>query len=297
MTTPSPMPESNVRIACLQMEPHVGEKERNLERSLTMLTEAAKRGARLAILPELCNSGYVFATREEAFALAEDVPDGPTCRAWGELAGRHGMQIVAGVAERDGAALYNAAVVLGPQGVVGKYRKNHLWGAETLFFEPGNLGVPVFHTGIGRIAVAICYDIWFPEIFRLAALQGADLLCVPTNWVPMPEQPENLPVMANILAMGGAHANAMFVAAADRVGSERGQPFLGRSVIVGHTGWPIAGPASADREEIILADVNLSDARRKRKWSEFNQVLRDRRTEVYAEIGAESAARLVGTRA
>ena len=186
---------------------------------------------------------------------------------------------------------YNAAVVLGPQGVIGKYRKNHLWAAETLFFEPGNLGVPVFHTGIGRIAVAICYDIWFPEIFRLAALQGADLLCVPTNWVPMPEQPATLPEMANILAMGGAHANAMFVAAADRVGTERGQPFLGRSIIVGHTGWPIAGPASADREEIIVADVNLSDPRRKRNWSEFNQVLRDRRTDIYAEMLGSSAAR------
>jgi N-carbamoylputrescine amidase len=287
----SPMPESKVRIACLQMEPHVGEKERNLERSLAMLADAASRGAQLAILPELCNSGYVFATREEAVNLAEEVPNGPTCRAWIEFAARHGIQIVAGIAERDGAALYNAAVVLGPQGLVGRYRKNHLWAAETLFFEPGNLGVPVFRTDIGRIAVAICYDIWFPEIFRLAALQGADLLCVPTNWVPMPEQPDTLPVMANILAMGGAHANAMFVAAADRVGTERGQPFLGRSIMVGHTGWPIAGPASADREEIILADVNLSDARRKRNWSEFNQVLRDRRTDVYAEMLGSSAAR------
>ena len=129
----------------------------------------------------------------------------------------------------------------GPRATSARYRKNHLWGAENLFFEPGNLGVPVFHIGAGRIACAICYDIWFPEIFRLAALQGADLLCVPTNWVPMPEQPDHLPVMANILAMGGAHSNSMFVAAADRVGVERGQPFLGNSLIVSHTGWPLAG--------------------------------------------------------
>lgn len=291
MEAKSPMPESKVRIACLQMEPRVGEKQRNVEQSLAMLAGAAEAGAQLAVLPELCNSGYVFRTRQEAFDAAEEVPNGPSCRAWAELAARHGMHIVAGIAERDGPALYNAAVVLGPHGMVGKYRKNHLWAAENLFFEPGNLGVPVFHTGIGRIAVAICYDIWFPEIFRLAALQGADLLCVPTNWVPMPEQPGTLPVMANILAMGGAHANAMFVAAADRVGTERGQPFLGRSIIVGHTGWPLAGPASADREEMILADVNLSDARRKRNWSEFNQVLRDRRTDLYAEMLGAKAAR------
>ena len=179
-------------------------------------------------------------------------------------------------------------MVIGPQGYIGTYRKNHLWGAENFFFEPGNVGVPVFRIGAGRIACAICYDIWFPEIFRLAALQGADLLCVPTNWVPMPDQPSNLPVMANILAMGGAHSNSLFVAAADRVGVERGQPFLGNSIIVSHTGWPLAGPASVDREEIILAEVNLSDARRKRNWNEFNQLLRDRRTDVYDEmLGAD----------
>ena len=288
MTTSEHEPESKVRIACLQMEPHVGEKDRNLAHSLEMIDQAAEAGANLVVLPELCNSGYVFNTREEAHALAEEIPDGPTCQAWAEAAAHHQMHIVAGIAEREGRALYNSAVVVGPQGVIGTYRKNHLWAAENLFFEPGNLGVPVFHTDIGRIAVVVCYDIWFPEVFRLAALQGADILCVPTNWVPMPDQPKNLPKMSNILAMGGAHTNSMFVAAADRVGTERGQPFIGNSVVVGYTGWPIAGPASEDREEILIADANLSDARRKRNWNDFNQVLRDRRIDLYAEnLGAD----------
>jgi predicted amidohydrolase len=280
--------ESSLRVACLQMEPRVGEKERNVARSLELIENAAEAGARLAVLPELANSGYVFETREEAFALSERVPDGPTTKAWMEAAARYDMVIVAGITERDGDNLYNAAVVVGPKGYIGTYRKNHLWGAENLFFEPGNLGMPVFHIGAGRIACAICYDIWFPETFRLAALQGADLLCVATNWVPMPQQPGNLPVMANILAMGGAHSNSMFVAAADRVGNERGQPFLGNSIIVSHSGWPLAGPASFDREEMIVADMNLSDARRKRNLNEFNQLLRDRRIDVYDEmLGAD----------
>jgi predicted amidohydrolase len=266
------------------MEPRVGEKERNVARSLELIRGASDAGAKLAVLPELANSGYVFETREEAFALAERVPDGPTTKAWMEAAARYDMVIVAGITERDGDNLYNAAVVVGPNGYLGTYRKNHLWGAENLFFEPGNLGMPVFHIGPGRIACAICYDIWFPETFRLAALQGADLLCVATNWVPMPKQPGNLPVMANILAMGGAHSNSMFVAAADRVGNERGQPFLGNSIIVSHSGWPLAGPASFDREEMIVADMNLSDARRKRNLNEFNQLLRDRRIDVYDEM-------------
>jgi predicted amidohydrolase len=100
----------------------------------------------------------------------------------------------------------------------------------------------------------------------------------------MPQQPAHLPVMANILAMAGAHANSMFVAAADRIGHERGQPFLGNSIIVSHTGWPLAGPASLDREEILLADMNLADARRKRTLNDFNQLLRDRRIDVYDEM-------------
>jgi N-carbamoylputrescine amidase len=280
----NPQPESRMRVACLQMEPKIGQKEDNVARSLELIAQAAKAGVNLVVLPELCNSGYVFETRGEAFALAEAVPGGPSCDAWVDAARRHSLFIVAGIAERDGDRLYNAAVVVGPKGYVGTYRKNHLWGEENLFFEPGNLGVPVFHVGAGRIACAICYDIWFPEIFRLAALQGADLLCVPTNWVPMPVQPDNFPVMANIVAMGGAHSNSMFVAAADRVGVERGQPFLGNSVIVSHAGWPMAGPASFDREEMLIADLNLADARRKRNLNDFNQLLRDRRTDLYGEM-------------
>ncbi|HZP87821.1 MAG TPA: nitrilase family protein [Burkholderiales bacterium] len=283
--------ESPIRVACVQMEPQVGEKSRNVARSITMIDEAAEAGANLVVLPELCNSGYVFETRDEAFELAEMLPDGPSTRAWMDAAARHRMTIVAGIAERDGEALFNSAVVVGPKGYIGRYRKNHPWGAENLFFEPGDLGVPIFHTPVGRIACAICYDIWFPETFRLAALQGADLLCVPTNWVPMPQQPSNLPVMANILAMAGAHSNSMFVACADRIGTERGQPFLGNSIIVSHAGWPLAGPASFEREEIVVADINLSDARRKRALNEFNQLLRDRRIDVYDEMLGSQAKR------
>ena len=282
--------EAAVRIACVQMEPIVGEKDRNVHRSIEMIEEAAGKGATLVVLPELCNSGYVFDTREEAFALAEEIPAGPTCQAWAGVASKHGLHIVAGIDERDGDALYNSSVVIGPHGYVGTFRKVHLWNEENLFFEPGNLGFPVFKTPIGRIGTFICYDGWFPESYRLCALQGADIVCVPTNWVPIPGQDENREAMANILAMAAAHSNSLFVAAADRIGTERQQPFIGQSIIVSYTGWPVGGPASPDKEEIIYADVNLSDARRKRNWNEYNQVLRDRRTDLYNEmLGASSA--------
>lgn len=282
--------EAAVRIACVQMEPIVGEKDRNVRRSIEMIEEAADKGATLVVLPELCNSGYVFDTREEAFALSEEIPEGPTCQAWAGVASKHGLHIVAGIDERDGDALYNSSVVIGPHGYVGTFRKVHLWNKENLFFEPGNLGFPVFKTPIGRIGTFICYDGWFPESYRLCALQGADIVCVPTNWVPIPGQDENREAMANILAMAAAHSNSIFIAAADRIGTERQQPFIGQSIIVSYTGWPVSGPASPDKEEIIYADVNLSDARRKRNWNEYNQVLRDRRTDLYNEmLGASSA--------
>jgi predicted amidohydrolase len=264
------------RIAAVQMEPKIGHTADNVARSLERIAQASQLEADLVLLPELCNTGYVFETRDEALALSEAVPNGPTCAAWITAAKTHSLIIVAGITERDGDKLYNSAVIVGPDGYIGTYRKNHLWGAENTIFEPGNLGVPVFDIGVGRIACAICYDIWFPEIFRLAALQGADLLCVSTNWVPMPEQPGNFPMMANILAMGGAH----------------GQSFLGSSLIVSHTGWPIAGPASVDREELLIADIDLKQARANRHLTEYNERLRDRRTDLYGEmLGADAQAR------
>lgn len=279
-----------IKVACLQMEPVVGSKEANLRHAHELIEQAAGAGAGLLVLPELCNSGYVFETREEAFDLAEPVPDGPTCRGWIEMAAQYGVYLVAGISERDGDALYNSSVVIGPQGYIGTFRKVHLWNKENLFFEPGNLGFPVFRTPIGRIGTFICYDGWFPESYRLCALQGADIICIPTNWVPIPGQDQTREAMANILVMAGAHSNSVYIAACDRVGTERGQPFIGQSVIVSYTGWPIGGPASASEEQIIYADVDLAEARAKRNWNEFNQPLRDRRTDTYGEMLGAGAA-------
>lgn len=283
--------ESEITVACLQVEPIVGDKAGNVAKTLRLMDDAAGQGARLLVLPELCNSGYMFENRAQAFALSEEVPAGPTVQAWIEKARQHNLHIVAGIAEREGQALYNSAVVIGPTGHIGTYRKAHLWNAENLFFEPGNLGFPVFQTPIGRISTFICYDGWFPESYRLCALQGADIVCIPTNWVPIPGQAQDREAMANVLVMAAAHTNSVFVAAADRIGTERGQLFEGQSVIVSYTGWPIAGPASRDHEETIYARINLSDARRKRNWNEYNQVLRDRRTDIYSEMLGSNASR------
>lgn len=285
------MAASEVTVACIQMDVRIGEPMVNLARSLAAIGTAADRGAELIVLPELCNSGYVFESRDEAYALSEDAAAGPSVQGWKQIAAARRLHIVAGLNERDGDVIYNSAVVIGPDGVLGKFRKMHLWGAENLFFAKGNLGLPIFGTPFGRLATFICYDGWFPESYRLCAVQGADIVCIPTNWVPMPEQPDHGLAMANVLVMAAAHSNSVFVAAADRVGVERGQPFVGRSLIVRPTGWPVAGPASGDSEEILVAKLDLAQARRGRRLNEHNDMLQDRRVDLY---GVMLGAAVVG---
>jgi N-carbamoylputrescine amidase len=273
-----------MRIAVGQFEPRIGEKLENVARTLELIDEAAERGAELLVLPELCNSGYMFASHDEAVSLAEPVPDGPTVGAWLERCATHGIVLVAGIAERDGDLLYNSAVVLAPDGYIGTFRKLHLWNEENRWFAKGDRGVPVFDTPVGRIATIVCYDGWFPECYRLAALGGADLVCIPTNWVPIPGQAAGRPAMATILCQAAAHSNSIVVAAADRIGVERGQQFIGQSVIVSHTGWPLSGPASVDGAELLVADVDLDEARGARRWNSFNDPLRDRRPDAYGPL-------------
>lgn len=272
--------ESLIKIACCQIEPHVGQKEENVDKTIRFAEEAANHGAHIILLPELANTGYVFETREEAFGLAEVVPGGETYSRWEEFARDCGVYLVAGIAEREGSQLYNSSVLIGPDGYIGSYRKLHLWNREKLFFEPGDLGLPVFHTPLGCMAMYVCYDMWFPEITRIYALQGVDLILNVTNWVAGSEAERDSRV-TEAVCVANAHLSSIFIAAADRIGVERGQPFLGRSMIASPTGEVIAGPASFDGEEIIYAECNLSEARTRKRRTRLNHVVHDRRTDVY----------------
>ncbi|MEL6063904.1 MULTISPECIES: nitrilase family protein [unclassified Methylobacterium] len=269
-----------IRVSCLQFAPLIGDVAANMARASDLVRAAAAEGSQLIVLPELASTGYVFESQAEARSLAEPVPDGPTTRAWARLAAELGVHIVAGIAESAGDILYNAAVIVGPEGYIGTYRKAHLWDQENVFFAKGDLGFPVFETALGKVGVAICYDGWFPETFRQLALAGAEIVCIPTNWVPMPDQPAGEAAMANTLHRAAAHSNGIFIACADRVGVERGQPFEGQSLIIGPKGWPLAGPASRDRTETLSAMVDLAQAGRK-DLNTFNSLLRDRRTDIY----------------
>jgi predicted amidohydrolase len=267
-------------VAAAQLEPHVGEKDANVRRGLEVIRGAVDANIDLIVLPELGNSGYVFNSRSEAFGLAEAIPDGHTCRAYIDAIRGSTVHVVAGVCERDGDRLYNSAVLLGPDGFIGTYRKLHLWHEERLFFEPGDLGLPVFYLPFGRIGIMICYDAWFPETVRILKLQGADIICDPTCWDLVPglidEQNNPMPPMH----MAQAHMNNVFVVCADRCGIERGVTFAGSSCIAGPTGY-LTGPASFSHEDLITADINLAEARY-HHWSDLSDPIADRRVDVYA---------------
>lgn len=275
--------ESVVTLAAIQFEPRIGRKDDNLRRTLDLIGDAADGGATIVTLPEMCNTGYVFNTRREVFESAERVPDGPTTRAWMDIARERGIYIVAGINELDddGVRCYNSAVLVGPEGYVGTHRKLNLWGDDKFFFEPGNLGYQVFHTPFGRVAMLICLDMWFFENFRILSLMGADLVCCPTNWVD--GVPRDLRTLGPNICLVNASCNRIHIVAADRIGVERGCSFPGMSCIVGPQGWYKAGPASCDREEILLAEVNLMQSRRL-NWNGANVVHRDRRTDLYDEM-------------
>jgi predicted amidohydrolase len=279
--------EMPVQVAVVQMECVIGAKEANVQKTLDKISEAATEGAKLVVLPEMITTGYIFNTREEVAGMAEEVPAGPTVKKWEEAAKAHDVHIVCGILEREGEKFYNTAVLVGPGGFVGKFRKMHLWDEDKVWFEPGNLGIPVFQTPIGRIAMIICYDMWFSEMWRIAAMKGADIVCVPTNWLKIETLPEDVQSMAPYMAMVAANTNCMFVACADRVGFERGITFPGRSLIVGPGGIPDVGPASFTEEDTLYHVCNMSDAR-KYNWTTHNVLFRDRRTDYYdAMLGSD----------
>ncbi|MER2297814.1 MAG: nitrilase family protein [Pseudomonas sp.] len=276
---------SPVRIAVIQFDPQVGlaHAESNLSRSLALACRAVSEGANLIVLPELANTGYTFHSRAEAYAHAEVLDHGPSQQAWAEFAQSNQVYLAAGFAERDGLRLYDSAVLFGPQGRLGHYRKAHLWNQEKLWFTPGDLGFPVFETPIGRIGLLICWDIWFPEVSRLMAGQGADIICSLNNWVwtPPPLFDAAGRCMASYLTMTAAHVNNLYIAAANRIGNERGGRFLGCSLIAGTDGWPIGEVADAQEQCIVYADVDLSAARSAPIWNSLNDLPRDRRTDLY----------------
>lgn len=261
-----------MRVGFIQNSPAFGDVSGNLARVKDMLDG---QSADLVVLPELFNTGYQFTGREEALKLAEPIPQGPTAQSLIALAISRRLAIVAGMAEREGGAVYNSALVAGPQGYIGKYRKAHLFDAEKETFQRGDLPLPVFDIGACRVGVMICFDWRFPEAARALALQGADIIAHPSNLV-LPHCPQAM--------ITRCMENRVFAVTADRVGMEERAPgealrFIGQSQVVDPNGQ-VLYRASRDREEIKILEIDVAQARDK-KINERNDLLADRRTDLY----------------
>jgi len=273
--------DDKVIIATVQTDPKIMRNSENLERMILEIRAAAKNGANLIVFPECALPGYVFSSREEAIPFMESIPGTSTDRL-SACCRELGVYVIYGLLERADDKCYNAAVLVGPEGLIGKYRKNHLpfLGVDR-FIDAGNEPLQVYKTPIGNIGINICYDCTFPESARIMALLGADIIALPTNW------PEGREKIINYVVNTRAYENRVHLVAADRVGNERGARFLGRSKIVSASGDTLV-EASGDNEETIYAEVSLAEARQKHiviKAGEFEvDLIHDRRPELYGEL-------------
>lgn len=261
-----------MRVGFYQYDPQFGEVGKNLD---VVEAKLAQVEADLLVLPELFASGYQFVSEEETQRLAEAVPGGPTTKRLIEVAKRRRIHVVAGLPEKSGSRCYNSAVVVGPAGFLGCYRKTHLFYEETLFFSPGDSGFQVWDIGPAKIGVMICFDWYYPESARSLALQGADILCHPSNLV-LPNCPDSMPVRCL--------ENRVFAITCNRIGSEaRGGKdqlnYIGNSEIVTPKGV-ILHRAPRDEDDLALVEIDPAEARNKH-LNRYNDLLRDRRPTLY----------------
>jgi len=283
------MTSAPLRIALVQMSCEA-ESQRNLDKALTRISEAAARGAKVICLQELFRSRYFCQSEEvRSFDLAEPIP-GPTTEALGAIAAAHKVVVVGSIFERRTEGIYhNTAVVMDADGrLAGRYRKMHIPDDphyyEKFYFTPGDLDFTAHRTAHATVGALVCWDQWFPEAARLVALAGAQIVFYPTaiGW----ERGEVEPVRRRQLQAwetvqrGHAIANGMFVAVVNRVGPEDSLEFWGNSFVVDPFGEVIAR-AGAGAEEILVADCNLALIEETRRNWPF---LRDRRIDAYGDL-------------
>jgi predicted amidohydrolase len=250
------MTPTTYRVAAVQMDPKLGRLDDNLHRILERLAEAAGGGAHLVVFPECALSGYGFSSREEG--MAHSVPiDGPAVKEVIAACAQSRCFAIFGLLERDGSRLFNACVLVGPEGVIGTYRKVHLpYLGIDMFVDPGDRPFAVHDAGGIRVGMHICYDGSFPESARVLSLLGADLLVLPTNW------PTHSECAAEHMIPTRAMENTVYAMAVNRVGEESGFRFIGTSSIADPSGRVLA-KAGADSEEMLLADIDPARARQK----------------------------------
>ncbi len=266
-----------VSVALAQISCKVGDKNYNIRKIERYIKKAKKKQANLIVFPELALTGYVC--RDLVYELAEPVP-GPSVHQLEAIAKKENIHIVLGMLEKSSkakAVLHNTAVLIGPEGFIGKYQKMYL-PTHSVFEEKryfrGGYQTPVFDTSVGKVGLIICYDVYFPEITRLLRLKGAQLvICISAS-------PSVRRGFFEVLTTARSLENTMFLAYVNLVGVEDGLQFWGGSRMIAPSGSIIA-QAKYDEEDVVLADINYSEMDR---VEIFVPLLRDLRPELFESL-------------
>ena len=263
-----------MKVGYIQTSPIYGEKQANFDQAEELL---GKETADLIVVPELFATGYTFTSKNEALELAEET-NGETADFLMHLAKKSQAIVIGGYAEKTSDGIFNSAMVVSEEGVIGNYRKIHLYFKEKLWFNPGNEPPKVFECKDFKLGVMICFDWIFPETTRTLALNGADIIAHPANLV--------LPYCQKAMVTRCLE-NRVYAVTANRIGNEtRGNDsfqFTGGSQITSYDGT-ILSSAPNDRPTVGFAEIDISKARNK-TLNEYNNLFNDRRTELYDVSG------------
>lgn len=266
-----------MKAGYVQFDPTFGDIRGNVTRVIDLINNV---NFDLLVLPELFNTGYQFIAHEEVQALSENIPSGFTTSALLETCRQKECFLVYGLAEKHRGKYYNSAALIGPKGLIGVYRKSHLFSQEKTWFSAGDTGFRVWDTDLGSIGVMICFDWFFPESSRVLALKGADIIAHPSNLV-LPYCPESMPLRCL--------ENRVYAITANRTGSEHrtadtAYTFIGRSQITGPDGMVLKSASSTD-QEVSVASLDLGRARDK-TVTMLDNLFSGRRPELYDVICA-----------
>ncbi len=271
--------KKRITTAGIQLAPSP-DKDKNLLTATGLIEIAASEGAKIIARPQLFNTAWFPAAIDKANLSLAESEDGPAVTSLRETALKTRSVLVAPIFEKAGKSFFNTAFVIGPKGeIIGKYRKVHvpqipLW-EERSYFEPGDLGFPVFKTPFAVIGVQLCWDVFFPEGFRVLALNGAEVIFAPTASAFRHSHKKWERAIA-----AAAHANGVFISRVNRVGKDTGLEFYGRSFSVGPDGEFLHEPSGAS-VGVVLSEMDLAEIQSTRREWVF---LKDRRPELYKDI-------------
>ncbi len=257
-----------IKTGYIQFHPVLGEIDGNIQRINPFIDQT--KDADLIVLPELISTGYNFESRHYALNCAEEINNSRFVEFLISKSKEHNAYIVAGINEKNGDELFNTSVLIGPNGYLGKYQKIHLFMNEKDIFKTGSVGVPVFDVEFGKLSMLICFDYYFPELWRMTGLNGADIICHPSNLLTQ---------NAHKTVPAQAFMNKVFIITSNRIGTENDLTFNGTSFIVNPDAEVIL-KASVDKEEVGMIEIDPQLARNKFVTSR-NHAFNDRHPGLY----------------